>query len=345
MTSISAILLNQSRRIAPMGGRTRSIYSAAGTPVADVNNSRNSICNSNSNSNRNRIMHTNNNKRNPAVITKSPLSTATATTRSFSSFSSFNYSSLIKINSSINGNIINGNSSFNSHRRSVVTITKTKAVIDDTILLTKEEKEKITAGITSSSTTTTTNKVNGNPSKQNPTSSAPVTVTATTTPGMMSSINKNKVDEDNNYIYNTDSTLIVTKSCLNRVETLLKLRDNSSENDGYFLRVYVDAGGCSGFQYQFEIDNQLDINEEDSEDVIVVSVRPNDNDGDSTTTQKPRIVVDTTSLGFLGGSTIDYVIEMIKSSFVVSDNPQSESACGCGSSFAIKNFETHGAKD
>ena len=52
-----------------------------------------------------------------------------------------------------------------------------------------------------------------------------------------------------------------------------------------------------------------------------------------------------TSLGFLEGSTIDYVIEMIKSSFVVVDNPLSESACGCGSSFALKNFQQHGVED
>ncbi|KAL3776140.1 hypothetical protein ACHAW5_003258 [Stephanodiscus triporus] len=41
----------------------------------------------------------------------------------------------------------------------------------------------------------------------------------------------------------------------------------------------------------------------------------------------------------LGGSTIDYVSEMIRSSFAVVGNPQSESACGCGSSLAVRNFE------
>jgi len=83
--------------------------------------------------------------------------------------------------------------------------------------------------------------------------------------------------------------------------------------------------------------------------VIVVSTRRDNDcgDGDDNLQQRlrPCVVVDKTSLGFLEGSTIDYVIEMIKSSFVVVDNPQSESACGCGSSFAVKNFQQHGAED
>lgn len=133
------------------------------------------------------------------------------------------------------------------------------------------------------------------------------------------------------YVVNEDTKLIVTESCLKQVERLLKQRES---DDGHFLRVFVDAGGCSGFQYQFEVDNDLD----DDEDIVVIMAKADD-------TMKPRVVVDETSMGFLEGSTIDYVIEMIKSAFVVTDNPQSESACGCGSSFAMKNFEKFGAKD
>ena len=155
------------------------------------------------------------------------------------------------------------------------------------------------------------------------------------------------------YVVNEDTNLIVTESCLKQIEQLLIQRraraDQEPENhdDGYFLRVFVDAGGCSGFQYQFEVDNEID----DEEDVVVVMAKlvPENNDSNNgngnATTMRPRVVVDETSMGFLEGSTIDYVIEMIKSAFVVSDNPQSESACGCGSSFAMKNFEKFGAND
>lgn len=134
---------------------------------------------------------------------------------------------------------------------------------------------------------------------------------------------------------------------MKQVERLLKQRregeENGKDDDGYFLRVFVDAGGCSGFQYQFEVDNELD----DDEDIVVIMAKPETDrsSNSNNNNMSPRVVVDETSMGFLEGSTIDYVIEMIKSAFVVTDNPQSESACGCGSSFAMKNFEKFGAKD
>jgi iron-sulfur cluster assembly accessory protein len=150
------------------------------------------------------------------------------------------------------------------------------------------------------------------------------------------------------YVKNEATNLIVTESCLLQIEHLLKQRRAKTDqpedfDDGYFLRVFVDAGGCSGFQYQFEVDNELD---EDEDVVVVMAELPSGETTaeSSSTVMLPRVVVDEASMGFLEGSTIDYVIEMIKSAFVVSDNPQSESACGCGSSFALKNFEKYGAK-
>jgi iron-sulfur cluster assembly accessory protein len=119
--------------------------------------------------------------------------------------------------------------------------------------------------------------------------------------------------------------LIVTPSCMERVEKLVSLKDVPS-----YLRVYVDAGGCSGFSYKFEVDSEA----LQADDIVVHQV------GDS-----PRVVVDEASLEFLKGSKIDYVQEMIKSAFVVAENPQSESACGCGSSFAVKNFSNNSAAD
>ncbi|RYH18838.1 hypothetical protein EON65_26825 [archaeon] len=58
-----------------------------------------------------------------------------------------------------------------------------------------------------------------------------------------------------------------------------------------------------------------------------------------------RVVVDSSSFELVKGATVDYVQEMIRSSFAVLNNPQSESACGCGSSFAVKNFASNPAKD
>jgi len=121
--------------------------------------------------------------------------------------------------------------------------------------------------------------------------------------------------------------LTITDSCWRRINKLTK----SKEDDSLFLRVFVDAGGCSGFQYQFELDANL-------EDDDIVFTAPSQQDS-------ARVVVDQNSFEFIRGSTIDYVQEMIKSSFEVRENPQSESACGCGSSFALKNFSSNPALD
>lgn len=58
-----------------------------------------------------------------------------------------------------------------------------------------------------------------------------------------------------------------------------------------------------------------------------------------------KVVVDEGSFELIRGATVDFVQEMIRSSFAVVNNPQSESACGCGSSFAVKNFSSNPALD
>jgi iron-sulfur cluster assembly 2 len=143
----------------------------------------------------------------------------------------------------------------------------------------------------------------------------------------------------------SDQSVFVTDSCWRRIRQLLAAKQESlpSSSNTLYLRVFVDAGGCSGFTYQFELDH--DDNLDETEDIVF---RQPNVDGATTTTvttASPRVVVDRTSLQYIAGSKIDYVQEMIKSSFEVRDNPQSESACGCGSSFALKNFASNPAMD
>lgn len=57
------------------------------------------------------------------------------------------------------------------------------------------------------------------------------------------------------------------------------------------------------------------------------------------------VLVDNTSFDLIKGATVDFEQELIRSAFTIVNNPQSESACGCGSSFAVKNFTLNPAVD
>ena len=82
------------------------------------------------------------------------------------------------------------------------------------------------------------------------------------------------------------------------------------------LRVTVLAGGCSGFQYKFDLDQAT------APDDLVI-----ERDG-------VRVVVDPASLDLLGGAQLDYKDELMGSYFAVI-NPNATSACGCGTSFSV----------
>jgi iron-sulfur cluster assembly accessory protein len=107
----------------------------------------------------------------------------------------------------------------------------------------------------------------------------------------------------------------ITPSCVDRLKKL------SSSEGAKALRVAVDSGGCSGFSYSFKLEPLAA--ELGSKDRVF------EQDGAS-------IVVDALSLEYLNGATVDYVQEMVKSSFEVKDNPNSEASCGCGTSFSPK---------
>lgn len=83
-----------------------------------------------------------------------------------------------------------------------------------------------------------------------------------------------------------------------------------------FFRVSVDGGGCSGFQYKFDFDNQST-----AEDLTI--------DAHGIT-----VLVDDMSIGFLEGAQLDYVEELLGSYFKV-ENPNATASCGCGTSFSV----------
>jgi len=91
----------------------------------------------------------------------------------------------------------------------------------------------------------------------------------------------------------------------------------TSEPAGTRLRVAVEGGGCSGFQYKYDF----------------VTEPPAGDDHQFGTPQAP-VLVDETSLEFLSGSTLDYIERMDASAFEIK-NPNAKSGCGCGNSFSV----------
>ena len=91
----------------------------------------------------------------------------------------------------------------------------------------------------------------------------------------------------------------------------------SAEPAGTALRVSVEGGGCSGFQYKYDL-----VRDAPAPDVIVLA-----RDG-------ATVLIDTMSLDYMGGSEIDFVDDLIGQSFQVR-NPNATSSCGCGTSFSV----------
>lgn len=106
--------------------------------------------------------------------------------------------------------------------------------------------------------------------------------------------------------------LIFSENAAQKVKSLIEQEDNP----GLKLRVYVTGGGCSGFQYGFTFDEEV-------------------NDGDTQVEQSGvSLLVDPMSFQYLVGAEIDYVEDLQGERFVIR-NPNANTTCGCGSSFSV----------
>jgi len=97
--------------------------------------------------------------------------------------------------------------------------------------------------------------------------------------------------------------------------TFSRLNEIGAGKQSKALRIAVEGGGCSGFQYEIKLD---DISETDW---------VSEKDGES-------VVIDSISLPFLENSIIDFSEELIGAKFTI-DNPNAKTSCGCGTSFSI----------
>ena len=108
-----------------------------------------------------------------------------------------------------------------------------------------------------------------------------------------------------------EANVIVTERAARKIGEILQ-----KEPAGTMLRVSVEGGGCSGFQYKFDVDHAK------AEDDLVIA------------REGAVVLVDPASVPFLAGSEVDFVDDLIGASFRVV-NPNATASCGCGTSFSI----------
>jgi iron-sulfur cluster assembly accessory protein len=109
----------------------------------------------------------------------------------------------------------------------------------------------------------------------------------------------------------SEGNVIVTERAVSKIASIL-----SREPAGAMLRVSVEGGGCSGFQYKFDVERER------ADDDLLLG------------RENATVLIDPVSAGFLAGSEIDYVDDLIGAAFKI-NNPNAKSSCGCGTSFSL----------
>lgn len=104
--------------------------------------------------------------------------------------------------------------------------------------------------------------------------------------------------------------LAITAAAVDKARALIQEQNNPGLN----LRVYVKGGGCSGFQYGFDFDDNINPDDTAIEQAGL------------------KLLVDQASIQFLAGAEIDYIDDLNGAQFVI-NNPNAKTSCGCGSSF------------
>jgi len=109
----------------------------------------------------------------------------------------------------------------------------------------------------------------------------------------------------------TESPIVFTSAAAKKVAKLIE----EEKNPNLKLRIYIQGGGCSGFQYGFSFDEE----EKDGDEQVV--------------TDGVTLLIDPMSMQYLMGAEVDYTEGLQGSQFVVR-NPNATTTCGCGSSFS-----------
>ena len=141
----------------------------------------------------------------------------------------------------------------------------------------------------------------------------------------------------------TDYNISLTNSALKKIHSLA----GEEQTQDSVLRIAVSGGGCSGFKYNFLMDQAPSLNDEDDNDDDDFENEDDDDDFDEEEADfskknivirdnrgKPILMVDDCSAKFLSGAVIDYIEDLSGSGFHIK-NEMAKSQCGCGNSFSI----------
>jgi iron-sulfur cluster assembly accessory protein len=109
----------------------------------------------------------------------------------------------------------------------------------------------------------------------------------------------------------SDPTVTVTERAARRIAEIV-----AGEPENTMLRVSVEGGGCSGFQYKFDL-----VGARAPDDLLLERAGA-------------RVLIDPVSLEYLGGAEIDFVDDLLGASFKI-QNPKATASCGCGTSFSL----------
>ncbi|PDT80807.1 iron-sulfur cluster insertion protein ErpA [Sinorhizobium sp. BJ1] len=106
-------------------------------------------------------------------------------------------------------------------------------------------------------------------------------------------------------------TVTLSDAAARRIATILQ-----TEHDKTAMRVSVEGGGCSGFSYKFDL-----VDQENDDDLVLEK-------------GNAKVLIDSLSLVYMGGSEIDFVDNLLGQSFQIK-NPNAVASCGCGTSFSV----------
>ncbi len=122
-----------------------------------------------------------------------------------------------------------------------------------------------------------------------------------------------------------------TEAAAKKVGTLIV----EEENLDLKLRAFITGGGCSGFQYGFTFDEKVEADDAVIKKTVKLTGENDGKEGGEGAAIEVTLVVDPMSIQYLAGSKIDYKEDLEGARFIIEQNPNAKTTCGCGQSFSV----------